>query len=417
MRTNRLRGTTPGVLLAASLIIMVASVATAQNVVAIGRDGIEPGPGAWDLTERAFTVETADAPAWLAIQRDADDFSFSTEFRAEGAATIEILARAHHLPVLPVQEGAAMDALPKQWYGYAVQIPVGVDGNLGAIRVRHDEEALLVEGSPDIQDALVDGEWNRVDVRALGPVIEVYINRKLAARAHDERFIAGRVALRVTPSGSAPAAVAFRNLGFTYEGPFAPDAIRAQWRPLFNGVDLSGWKNWGDEEFVVEDGVIVGRSGPKKSEGYLCTEERWTDFRVRGWFQMLGAGNFGLFYHSNITLREDGYPIISGVQGEVAPDYPSPSGCHYESYRRGWIVPPDTQSVGAWALRPLDEWSYIEIRAVGNRITSWVNGVLVNDFHDAQHQVFEGGFALQLHAGGVDGIAWRDIEVRDPFIP
>ena len=64
--------------------------------------------------------------------------------------------------------------------------------------------------------------------------------------------------------------------------------------------------------------MIDGHSGPKKSEGYLGTVETFKDFRVRGTFKMLGSGNYGLFYHSSITLKDDGYPVISGLQGEVA---------------------------------------------------------------------------------------------------
>ena len=44
---------------------------------------------------------------------------------------------------------------------------------------------------------------------------------------------------------------------------------------------------------------------------------------------------------------------------------------------------------------------------MGNRTTSWINGIRIVDFHDDNPQVFEGGFALQLHAGGADGIISR----------
>ena len=186
------------------------------------------------------------------------------------------------------------------------------------------------------------------------------------------------------------------------------------WRSRFNGRSLKGWEVYGTERFDVEDGVIIGRSGPKKSEGYLLTKETWTDFRVRGSFKMLGAGNFGLFYRSTITLREkDGYPIISGIQGEVDPAYPGPSGWHYESYRRGWLhEEPQKESMRGYAAPP-DTWGEIEIRCIGNRTTSWINGIRIVDFYDPNPQVFEGGFALQLHAGGVEGIMWKDLFVLE----
>ena len=166
----------------------------------------------------------------------------------------------------------------------------------------------------------------------------------------------------------------------------------------------------GAEDWSVKDGIIDGHSGPKKSEGYLATVETFKDFRVRGGFKMLGAGNYGLFYHSSITLKDDGYPIISGLQGEVAPDYPSPTGWVYESYKRGWLVKPDPNAPAAMALRR-NEWNEIEIRTVGNHVTTWVNGMRTLDLVDEKQLLTEGFFALQLHAGGAEGILWKDLYV------
>lgn len=190
------------------------------------------------------------------------------------------------------------------------------------------------------------------------------------------------------------------------------DLPRAEnWQPLFNGENFDGWRQWGSEEWAIEDGMIIGRSGPKKSEGYLATDRTWKDFRVRGTFKMLGEGNFGLFYHSTITLREnDGYPMISGVQGEVEPGYPSSTGWLYESYKRGWLIEPPKDTLAAYVLKPTD-WNTIEIESKGNVVTTWVNGVRALRFDDPEPQLFEGSFALQLHAGGVDGIAWKDLYV------
>ncbi|MCL4694664.1 MAG: DUF1080 domain-containing protein, partial [Candidatus Hydrogenedentes bacterium] len=184
-----------------------------------------------------------------------------------------------------------------------------------------------------------------------------------------------------------------------------------EWRALFNGENFDGWVEWGEEEWTVEDGVIAGRSGPKQSEGYLATEDTWKDFHVRGVFKMLGEGNYGLFYHSSIAYNEEQYPVISGLQGEVAPGYPSPSGWVYESYKRGWLVEPDMTHFAAYALNP-DDWSEIEIKSQGNRIMTWVNGVRVLDWIDPAPNLSEGAFALQLHTGGAAGILWKDLYVK-----
>jgi hypothetical protein len=184
------------------------------------------------------------------------------------------------------------------------------------------------------------------------------------------------------------------------------------WRPLFDGASLRGWKNWGTEEFSAADGVIRARRGFKESEGYLATEERWTDFHVRGEFHMLGDGNYGLFYHSSIRLEDDGYPTITGVQGEVMPRRPAETGRLYESYGRGWLTPKNRDDVGSWALRE-ERWNAFEIRSLGDRVTTWVNGIRVVDFLDASPVLLEGSFALQLHVGEGTGIDWRELYVLD----
>jgi len=104
--------------------------------------------------------------------------------------------------------------------------------------------------------------------------------------------------------------------------------------------------------------------------------------------------------------------VIAGLQGEVAPEYPSPSGWVYESYKRGWLVEPDLKSPQAMVLRP-EQWNEIEIRTQGNHVTTWVNGMRVLDLTDQGQQLFEGSFALQLHSGGVDGILWKDLYVAE----
>lgn len=235
----------------------------------------------------------------------------------------------------------------------------------------------------------------------------VWVNGVISAILFDEAFLGGFVALQVAPlEDGKQGEIRYRNIRIRDLG------RTGRWRALFDGRTLEGWHNWGSERWTVSDGAIHGRRGPKESEGYLATEETWRDFRVRGRFMMLGEGNYGLFYHSRIRLRDDGYPVISGVQGEVMPGRPAETGRLYESYRRGWITSRDRSELGAWAIRE-EGWNALEIRSVGNRVTTWVNGIRVVDLFDETPQVFEGSFALQLHAGEGAGIDWKDLYVEE----
>jgi len=352
--------------------------------------------GAWRVESGELVGQPdSSGPAVWRTAGDYFDFDFEAEFKVEGSARGGLLYRGHWLPAI------SNDAVgPEVVYGYEAAIDTASPAKMGSL-ANIQEPGSHVAAAEDAHAAFQPGEWNVLKVSARGAVSEVQLNGVTAAVLSDEATIGGFVGLRVDEG-----TIAFRKMRIA-------DAGRSgTWRPLFDGQSLEGWKNWGSESWTVSDGVIQGRRGPKESEGYLATVETWKDFRVRGEARMLGAGNYGLFYHSSIRLREDGYPLISGVQGEVEPSYPGSTGWHYESYRRGWIIQPKKKSPAAYALRP-DQWNAIEIRSLGNHVTSWVNGFRVLDFHDATPQLFEGSFALQLHTGEGAGIDWRALYVEE----
>ena len=66
------------------------------------------------------------------------------------------------------------------------------------------------------------------------------------------------------------------------------------WVSLFNGKDLTGWVEIGNEKWVVEDGTIHGH-GDHKKYGYLQTEKKYKDFEIGIRFKCEGDGNSGVF--------------------------------------------------------------------------------------------------------------------------
>ena len=52
-----------------------------------------------------------------------------------------------------------------------------------------------------------------------------------------------------------------------------------EWESLFNGRDLAGWTEVGNEKWVVEDGAIYGE-GITEEYGYLATEKTYRDFHL-----------------------------------------------------------------------------------------------------------------------------------------
>ncbi|MCX8065587.1 MAG: DUF1080 domain-containing protein [Candidatus Hydrogenedentes bacterium] len=346
---------------------------------------------------------------WLMYEeKEFADFELELEFRTPRPINGGVQFRTHWLPLLPVPENAKPEEIVYDCYGYQANIETRVRKATGGI-MDENGRGLLAEPSDESVKTLSQKNWNKMRIEAVGSKIRVFLHDILSAEIEDDKFIKGYIFLQVRADEvikDEPVFVEYRNIRIKDLG------RTGNWVNLFNGINLDGWKNYGSEEWVVENGVIVGKSGPKKSEGYLATEKTWKDFHARAQFKMLGEGNYGFFYHSSITMREDGYPIISGVQVEVEPGYPTKTGWIYESYKRGWLVEPNTKNPSAWCLRKND-WNEIEVKCVGNKTTTWLNGIKVIEFEDPAPNLLEGFFALQLHTGGVAGIMWKEIYVLE----
>ena len=60
---------------------------------------------------------------------------------------------------------------------------------------------------------------------------------------------------------------------------FSASGQTENWKPLFNGKDLSGWKAVaGKATFEVKDGTIEGTAVYGTGNTFLVTEEEYTDF-------------------------------------------------------------------------------------------------------------------------------------------
>lgn len=182
-----------------------------------------------------------------------------------------------------------------------------------------------------------------------------------------------------------------------------PAPARAQETiPLFNGTDLTGWTVHGTERWYVEDGELVCESGPDAAYGYLRTDATYKDFSLTVEFKQEADGNSGVFFRSHL----DGVRI-SGWQAEVAPPGFNTGGI-YESYGRGWLIRPE---LGKDSALRMGEWNTMHLRVVGDRVTTWLNGVEMVDLTDAAIGEAEGHIALQIHDGGGIKVRWRNLRL------
>jgi hypothetical protein len=114
-------------------------------------------------------------------------------------------------------------------------------------------------------------------------------------------------------------------------------AVGSGWRALFNGKDLTGWKQNGDEKWIVEKVTIMGESTANKY-GYLTTEKSYRDFDLRLKFKGEATGNSGLFFHARKTgIDAEHGPDIEGMQWKwILAWANTPVGCMRVAAEAGW---------------------------------------------------------------------------------
>jgi hypothetical protein len=147
-----------------------------------------------------------------------------------------------------------------------------------------------------------------------------------------------------------------------------------QWRQLFNGKDLTGWKHVGGGSMSVENGLIRGHGGM----GLLYWEaEKFGNctFRVV-WKMEKTNSNAGVFIRIPIEPLEEWMPVYYGYEVQIDND-PEASGeteYHYTGTLYSLTRPM------AKAGKPGPEWNTFEITLDGLRTIVYVNGEKVTDY-------------------------------------
>lgn len=139
---------------------------------------------------------------------------------------------------------------------------------------------------------------------------------------------------------------------------------------LFNGKDLSGWKNATGgapgSGWKVEDGVLHRA----EKGGDLISEKEYADFELEFDWKISKAGNSGVKYRVRKSTRGwigAEYQVLddAGHPNGKIPD--TTAGSLYE------VVPAAKDK----ELKPAGEWNHSKVVAKGNTIEHWLNGKLV----------------------------------------
>lgn len=147
----------------------------------------------------------------------------------------------------------------------------------------------------------------------------------------------------------------------------------ADWRPLFNGRDLAGWKMVGPGRFVVEEGMMKTEGGM----GLLYyTREKFGNATLRVVFKLASErANSGVIIRLPEPPPDPWYAVHNGYEVQIAGDGD-------EWHATGSLY--SLSRVLARPSKPPGEWNTMEIVLDGQTTIVILNGVKVTEFRGDQ---------------------------------
>jgi len=150
-------------------------------------------------------------------------------------------------------------------------------------------------------------------------------------------------------------------------------AADKEFKPLFNGKDLTGWQGMGGPmtNWEVKEGVLscTGKGG----SAWIATQEEYTNFELKLEYNIPENGNSGVF----IRAPKNGAPWVAGLEIQVLDDY----GSKWKNLKpvqfTGSIYA--VQAPSSRVTKKAGEWQSMRIRCNGNQCCVWINGTCVID--------------------------------------
>ena len=207
---------------------------------------------------------------------------------------------------------------------------------------------------------------------------------------------------------------------FNFSGqPIQHKSFDEGWTQLFNGKDLSGWKQVGDGSHYVENGLIASHGGM----GLLYwIKEKFSNCTIRVVFKMQKFNsNSGVFIRIPIEPREAWMPVHYGYEVQID-NHPETS--NEDEYHITGTLYSLTKPL-AKSGKPGPEWNTMEIMLDGPRTIVYLNGEKVTDYKEGDavperkfdfepvrgRRPNEGYIGLQNH-GNDDIVYFKEVAVK-----
>ncbi len=160
-------------------------------------------------------------------------------------------------------------------------------------------------------------------------------------------------------------------------------AAAVTWTSLFNGKDLTGWKEIGGQahQWEVKDGMIhcKGAGG-----GGLMTEKEYSNFEVELEYRTSPGGNSGIYLRVPMDMKPNENPSYVGMEIQVLDDFAAQyAHLHPEQYC-GSIY--DVVAAKRGAVKPAGEWGKMDIVCDHRHVKVTLNDQLIVDANLDDHK-------------------------------
>jgi hypothetical protein len=284
-------------------------------------------------------------------------------------------------------------------------------------------------------------EWNLYRIEAIGNSVKTWVNGVMCANLVDDADASGFIAFQVhnvnvvREPWTEGVEVKWRNIRimteelekyrFLGEDPVPPREVlltnrltgqeeKQGWELLFDGESTEKWRGAGLTAFPetgweAVDGTIQLTAGDEAGPGDILTVEEYSDFEISLEFKLAGGSESGIKY----LCRETEGGQVTGLEFQLIDDENNPDALGGEDGSRTCgslydLVPARTNKM----LRGAGEWNMANIRASGNRVSHFLNGVRVLEYNrdTEDFKVPESGH-IHLEDHGHE-VAFRNIKIR-----
>jgi Domain of Unknown Function (DUF1080) len=178
---------------------------------------------------------------------------------------------------------------------------------------------------------------------------------------------------------------------------FTPVLHGNDWKPLFNGKDLTGWQavDGTTASWKTEAGMLYCSGG---GGGWLSTSDQFANFELELQFRIPPGGNSGVF----LRAPHEGNPAFAGMEVQILddadPEYAELQPFQYCGSLYGIAAPKVRVSKTA------DAWQSLHIECNGRKVRITLNDTLIVDTNLDDHKDQEGPHPGIKRASGYIGL-------------